>query len=104
MKWLVALAAGLVAGGAVTAWRLNARGRELAARGQQLQASLVAGGDDLRTYLIAQRETIEADLAALGAAEVERVARVEAERFLGSAYGLTPERMRRLQTLSERWT
>jgi hypothetical protein len=104
MRWLVASIAGLVVGGGVAGVMLAAKGRDLAARGTLLQASLVAGGDDARTYFLAERAEVEAQITLLARQTGEPIARLAAERYVSDVYGLTPDRIRRLQLLADRWT
>jgi uncharacterized membrane-anchored protein YhcB (DUF1043 family) len=100
--WLAALS-GLVVGGATCAVILRARSQELAERGQLLQASLVEGGDDLRTYFLGRREEVERRIGQIAQQTAEPIARQTASEYLGAVYGLTPDRVRRLRTLSETW-
>lgn len=107
MNGWVALGSGLVAGGLVALVLAKLDGAALATRGQALQASLVRGGDDLRTAFLAQRREIEAELSRAGREEAESYARIVAERKLDSilqGYGLTPTRVRKLSALYERWS
>lgn len=107
MNGWVALGAGLVTGGLVAFVLTKLQGEELGVRGQALQASLVRGGDDLRTAFLAQRREIEAELSRAGQEEAESYARIVAEHKLASiaqGYGLTPTRVRKLNALYERWS
>ena len=102
--WAVATLSGLVVGGAAAVLILRARGQELAMRGQLLEASLVEGGDDLRTYFFGQRAEVEARIGQIAQQTGGYVARRTADEYLATTYGLTSARIASLRTLSERWS
>lgn len=104
MNGLVAGLTGLLVGGSVAAAILLARGKVLAQRGAMLEASLLEGGDDLRTYYLAQRGEIETRIVQIARQTGEPVARQAAAQYLTEVYGLTPERIVRLQALAARWS
>lgn len=101
---LVAFMLGALAGAGVVAAVLAVQSRTLGAQGASLQASLVAGGDDLRTYFLAQRAEFEAQLTRTGQREAERAARRAAEGYLASEYGITAQRVAAVRRLAQRWS
>lgn len=102
--WAIVLGVGVVTGAALAAGVLSAKATELASRGQTLQASLQAGGDDLRSYYLSQRSSFERQLSASGRQAAEMAARRSAEQYLADEYGLTAARVAAMRALAERWT
>lgn len=102
--WAITLGVGLVTGAALAAGVLSAKGTELASRGQALQASLTAGGDDLRSYFLSQRASFERQLSTSGRQAAETAARRAGEQYLADEYGLTAARVAAMRALAERWT
>lgn len=100
----MATLSGLVVGGLTAGLILRGRSQELAERGQLLQASLTAGGDDLRTYFLGQRAEVEERIGQIAQQTGGYVARRTADEYLASTYGLTRARIASLRTLSERWS
>lgn len=104
MKELAAaLAAGLIAGGITAGVLAYFEGKDLASRGTLLAASLQDRGDALRTYFYAQQSTIQAELTSHAQTLATQVARSTAEEYIGTTYGLTADRIRKLGALYHRW-
>jgi hypothetical protein len=97
MRW--AFIAGLVGGGFVTGFLAFQKGRELAGRGKALAQSLADGGSDLEAYLASQGTSLAAELERIAREEVTRSATQTAEEYMGTVYGLTPERIARIGAL-----
>lgn len=72
-----------------------------ARRGARLAASLEAEGREMQTYMEVKGRGVERELTQLAIAEAERVSRATAEQYMGTTYGLTPERIRRIGILAQ---
>ena len=92
---LVAGAAGLIAGGAITVFLALRKGRDLEVRGVLLQAALENEGSDVQLALAAYGEGMTPRLAAY--------AETAATEHLANAYGLTQARLDALPRLLARY-
>lgn len=102
--WAITVGVGALVGAGIAAAILSAKGTELSQRGVALQASLVTGGDDLRTYYLSQRSSFEQQLSATGRDAATSAARRAAQQYLADEYGLTAGRVAAMRALAERWT
>lgn len=93
------LAGGLVAG--VLVWRQK---RRLEDRALLLQRALSTQGGELEAVLAQGGSALQADLERDARDYTRVVAQRTAEAVLGGEYGLTPERMRRLQVTADALT
>jgi conjugal transfer/entry exclusion protein len=85
---------GLLVGGGIVAVLALQKGQELQVRGQLLSASLTDQGTSLQTLLTANGTAMQTRL--------QDYAQQAAQDHLAQAYGLTTERMARLQRLATR--
>lgn len=90
------LAGGLVAGG--LAW---VKKSQLEARARQIQADLES--PTAQVALAVQARAMRQRLEQFAVQQAEAVARRSADAHLASGYGLTPERMRGIQALIQRF-
>jgi hypothetical protein len=86
---------GLLAWDRAKAWELRAAG---------VRQSLQAGGSSLQTTLMLRGDRLRADLTTEGRRLAENAARAEADRTLATVYGITQDRIRRINDLWTRWS
>lgn len=91
---IAAAVGGLLVGGGIVAFLAVQKGNDLAARGQLLSASLTSQGTALQTLLTADGTAMQARL--------QSYAQQAATDHLAQAYGLTADRMTRIQRLAAR--
>lgn len=81
---------------AALAWRQHQR---LSQRGALLAAQMQQGGNDLAVYLLVRGADTQDELEYVARKEAEILSRQTATAVLSQQYGLTPERISKMQAL-----
>jgi hypothetical protein len=102
MRWGWAIFGGLTGAALVVGLFAWDRSRNWQLRAARTAHTLQTRGSDLELALTSSGEKLRDELAAEGRRLAENAARAEAQRVLGVEYGLTPDRLERLDRVGHR--
>jgi len=103
MRWLWALGAGLVGAGVTVGVLARRDTQRLRLRAVALRTSFEAGGTGLEQALLSKGTSLQDELRWEAERLTRSLAEAEAQRVLGTTYGLTEERVANLQRVGERF-
>ncbi len=96
-----ALAGGLLGGFVTVGVLATVTHKKLKRRAQELAVQLQRRGGDIELYLAAQGEEIGEEIEAMANKRARQLAQATATKYIGQTYGLTPERIRRLERVGQ---
>lgn len=104
LRWRWALLGGFLGAGLVIGLLAWDRAKAWELRAATVRQSLQTGGSGLQTTLMLRGDQLRTDLTNEGRRLAENAARAEADRTLATTYGITQDRIQRINALWTRWS